>query len=595
MSIRWWLEDRLEELRSLCATLVHSTRRAKDKLVRVASDSELHKAVRAGDIAKVSTLLAVNTDPNAPNALGEVPLAVAAASGNAELVRLLLAHKADPASRGTYTAVRKACYQSDDILAMFLEQGISPHQMLPDGDTLMEFVCREAPSALPLLVKHGADLCRLGRERRSLLHIAAQAGNYPTHGELHVDAVKMLSKAGVPQSSNLDGYTPLHLAMLNHRWHIARTLLEHGADPNALTSDGMSALALAINHAGELEEYRVISALKSANAELNVADAYGRTLLHTLAEHKNLMATDRSKAQLEIVTAAIPIDTPDNDGKTPLHCAADYIRVETVRYLLDKGANPSALTSSGKSPLALAYERLSETYTSSYREGADTVALLIARGARMTIDCLRIGSMSIPLTRLGGQVVQVTANETGHVRMMVAHEDRSISPLDLKDCPALAIPGNSVTMIVLTVPGDADPSPTLFVNHSTGHWQAIPTFEQRVQDQGGAALISKRSGREVSAKAWQAQLSTLHEILVQTLLTEKHPPLAWLPQPAVPHPGAQLASEVHVQPADVGLLAAMEGARLSNTTLPGGTRIPAAPDGLTWVVVGGHVVLRPVN
>lgn len=64
-----------------------------------------------------------------------------------------------------------------------------------------------------------------------------------------------------------NGYTPLHIAAKKNQMEIATTLLEYGAETNALTKQGVTPLHLA-SQEGHVE---MVTCLMDKNANVSVA------------------------------------------------------------------------------------------------------------------------------------------------------------------------------------------------------------------------------------------------------------------------------------------------------------------------------------
>lgn len=84
-----------------------------------------------------------------------------------------------------------------------------------------------------------------------------------------------------------------------------------------------------------------------------------KTALHAAVDNG---ATECLKALLEANPSQDILDSPDDDGKTPLHVAVEQLRADAVSRLLTAGVNINARNDQGHSPLhLLAYEAAKAT------------------------------------------------------------------------------------------------------------------------------------------------------------------------------------------------------------------------------------------
>jgi len=90
----------------------------------------------------------------------------------------------------------------------------------------------------------------------------------------------------------------------------------------------------------------VVKYLLSQNADPNAQNDNATAPLHNAVKHRGL---DMVKCLVE-EGANVTINIPDNRGNTPLHDAASR-HVNIVSYLIEKGANPSAINQAGNTAL----------------------------------------------------------------------------------------------------------------------------------------------------------------------------------------------------------------------------------------------------
>lgn len=124
--------------------------------------------------------------------------------------------------------------------------------------------------------------------------------------------------------------------------------LDAGVDINAFDRVDQTALIAALNH-GHIECARV---LLDRGADVNLADPAGWSpLIHAV-----YFGADDALIGLLLERGA-QINHQNHRGVTALYLAAGIGREEQVRWLLDRGADPTIATGSGFTPLRLAQQK----------------------------------------------------------------------------------------------------------------------------------------------------------------------------------------------------------------------------------------------
>ncbi|WP_042345573.1 ankyrin repeat domain-containing protein [Bacillus massiliigorillae] len=128
-----------------------------------------------------------------------------------------------------------------------------------------------------------------------------------------------------------DGDTALHIAASKSDVDICKLLLKHGADSSILNKNKENPLQKAVGR-GSLATAKVI--YDTNHSLVKNVDRDGDTLLHDAVESSRYQMYDWIlKVYPEI------IDKTNNDGRTPLSLSSTYGDVQTVRYLIQHGAN----------------------------------------------------------------------------------------------------------------------------------------------------------------------------------------------------------------------------------------------------------------
>lgn len=204
----------------------------------------LHWASRNGHADSAQLLLDAKCDVNALDTLGWTPLMAATFSNSPEVVRLLLAHGADPRFESTDyfdTALSNAREVGSTKCVALLSAALNP------DDKLNEAAKSGDEVRLAAALKEGATLkgarMRLAatqthhRERCTPLHWACANG--------HAACVKRLLevRAAVDETDARDCWTPLMAAVTEWEVDVVKLLLDAAADPLRTTRAGLTALA----------------------------------------------------------------------------------------------------------------------------------------------------------------------------------------------------------------------------------------------------------------------------------------------------------------------------------------------------------------
>ena len=142
-----------------------------------------------------------------------------------------------------------------------------------------------------------------------------------------------------------DGQTSLHYASYNGHFETVKLLIKKGADPNFENKGEMTPLQLALyyeSHESTKVEYCEIAKFLIENgAEINHRDQFNRTALQLATESKLDNDNDIVDIVRYLIEKGSDIDSYDARGKTPLHYASINGHFETVKFLINKGADPN--------------------------------------------------------------------------------------------------------------------------------------------------------------------------------------------------------------------------------------------------------------
>ena len=279
----------------------------------------------------VNMLLTLGADPNIADIQGNTLLHIACDSNiNKDTLQTIIDHGADVnAANGCgETALWIACYQGyADAINVLLNAGANLNILSTKGNTCLHGAahgecCKEV---FQVLIGHGADVNAANESGETALWIACY--------ESDVDAINVLLNAGAdPNIVSTEGNACLHRAV--HYKETLQALIDHGAGVNVTNNDKETALLEAcISRWTALD---AINVLLNAGADPNIADQKGYTCL--------IYATNNQcpKEVLQALTDhEADVNAVNNDGATALLLACNAGQRELVCLLLTAGADTS--------------------------------------------------------------------------------------------------------------------------------------------------------------------------------------------------------------------------------------------------------------
>lgn len=222
-----------------------------------------------------------------------------------ECLRLLLAY-ADDLSESTALAAPISTDDSDGV-RLLLEAGADARHPLP-GDLFGHPAPAESPVAAAVRLGCRAELIAL-----------------------------LLAHGGDPDAADRDGHSPYRAAMRGVREDILALLDRHGARDDTTTADRFVAAC----RRGDRVLARTLAAAEPA-------------LVSELTEHGTLVAAaDRgdTAAVALMLDLGVPVDArAGEDSATALHSAAGAGSADTVRLLIERGADVAAADGTWQSP-----------------------------------------------------------------------------------------------------------------------------------------------------------------------------------------------------------------------------------------------------
>lgn len=255
-------------------------------------DAALAQAVVASDPSRITFLAAHGADLDARDSMGSTPLTSAAGARDSDTVKLLLQLGADANARNGdgLTPLMAAAYRDHvPSVQALLQHGASLTAKDPRGLTPLCIAIdnRSFLAAMALLNAGASPNVACGANRLTPLMIVATHLAADKSGNVPVDNGLFLS----------DGVSPQQIGQL---------LVSKGADPNARSKSGLTALMVAAGH----DNAPLVGLLIQAGAKVDARADDGRTALDLAKEN----GSDASIQTLDVMSRFAPAQSSSGAG-----------------------------------------------------------------------------------------------------------------------------------------------------------------------------------------------------------------------------------------------------------------------------------------
>ena len=321
----------------------------------------LHWAAQRDDVAMAEVLIAAGANVKAATRYKVTPLALACTNGDATLIDRLLKAGADPngtSEEGQTALMTAALTGKPDAVKLLLETGANVNAVEPyKGQTALMWAASEGnAAAAEVLIAHGADVKAKSKAGFTPLLFAVRND--------HPEAAKVLLDHG----ANVNDIAPdttsaLNMAVVNAYFDLAAMLVERGADPNAPDPRGSALHTLAWlrkpGSDGAAGVGNVGHAPPLPSGKLTALDL-AKTLLEHGANPNVRVNWKENTFGKEGGTARNPPNIQlgrhllSYVGATPFYVAAKNGDVAYMKLLADHGADAKLPTKAGVTPLMVA-------------------------------------------------------------------------------------------------------------------------------------------------------------------------------------------------------------------------------------------------
>ncbi|MHB1456855.1 MAG: ankyrin repeat domain-containing protein [Armatimonadota bacterium] len=325
-------------------------------------------AAAHGDIETVRTALDKGADVNAlDEPEGTTLLHIAAEEDHIDIVKLLIERGADTEVENGFGETplhQTAVHECPQVAEFLIQSGADYKRTFEFGNRSLLHVAALHDSVMTaiVLINHRLDVNALDDECETPLHVAAQ-WNHRVIADLFIQhsakvdlwiagglcdremAQRLLDQgAGINDIEKFEK-TPLHSMVDWEREDSVKFMLSLGADPNVKDSrSGMTSIFSAAFRGKK----KIAQLLISSGADVNARSNDGRTALHFVGWSYEVVAL--------LISNGADINAKDNAGNTPLHEAAILDNVKAAKLFLSASADSALKNNKSETALMLANE-----------------------------------------------------------------------------------------------------------------------------------------------------------------------------------------------------------------------------------------------
>jgi ankyrin repeat protein len=263
------------------------------------------------------------------------------------------------------------CYASPEEIKTYLNQWGDPNLVLGClvGSTRPDLNQKQMEEFVKLLLEKGADVNTKYEDGSTTLMMAIQRDL--------MDTVKFLVEKGAEVNAENRYYqTPLMMASERGQTDIVKLLIERGANVDAKNMDGLTPLIMTIRgrvpYGAEVnakDRTDILKPLIEHGANVHTKGRDGFTPLIIAIGHRQVNSIKL------LIEKGADVNAKDDHGNTVLMAAS---QAETIKLLIEKGADVNAKDEDGVTALMKACDRRLQT---------EFVKLLIEKGADVNAKC----------------------------------------------------------------------------------------------------------------------------------------------------------------------------------------------------------------
>jgi ankyrin repeat protein len=311
---------------------------SRDRRYGEVDRSVLHEVVNVGNLAVTRLLLANGADVNGIDKIGETPLMIAANNNHQSIAQLLLDNGADVkatfSAKGTTISLAAAAGH-ESIVQLLIDHmhltGLVAKRWTTSA-RLIHAIQANKDLEVTKLLSEGADPTLTDLKMRNSLHVAAYCG----HESIMLHLLEHNLDIEAKEMSGVSEMTALDIAISQGHENIVQCLLDRGARTESRPQPaGYQPYSFPLKAACEVGNENIIQMLLDYGADISWRCAVTReNALHAAARSGHHSVTklllERSPDLLKQAAHLA--------SSTPLEFAAARGHEETVRVLLDKGA-----------------------------------------------------------------------------------------------------------------------------------------------------------------------------------------------------------------------------------------------------------------